>query len=79
MSAPPPGSDGGARRVLCVGLVCLDIINHCDHYPAEDEELRARHQEWRSGGNAANSVTVLSLLGWQCEYLGTLGKGMETE
>ena len=102
-----------------VGLVCLDIVNHCDRYvslslslslslaspfslslspvspslhprrdikallspryPSEDEDIRAKDQRWVTGGNASNSSKVLSLLGRRCEYVGTLGKGMETE
>ena len=67
------------RPILCVGLLCLDIVNTCDSYPGEDEDVRARAQQWRPGGNAANSSIVLSLIGRQCEFLGTLGRGMETE
>ena len=65
--------------ILMVGLVCLDIINQCDRYPREDEDVRARNQTWTSGGNASNSSKVLSLIGRQCEFLGTLGGGIETE
>ena len=65
--------------VLCVGLVCLDIINYCDHYPQEDEDVRAKNQEWQKGGNGANSANVLSLLKRKVEFFGTLGSGRETE
>lgn len=75
MTSPLPAS----APILCVGLVCLDIINLCDHYPLEDEDIRARDQQWRSGGNAANTSIVLSLLGRRMEFMGTLGSGMETE
>ena len=68
-----------SRPILCVGLVCLDIVNLCEGYPAEDEDVRAKEQRWTSGGNAANSCIVLSLIGRRCEFMGTLGHGMETE
>lgn len=68
-----------SSRILCVGLLCLDIVNHLDHYPNEDEDVRAKHQTWQSGGNAANSAKVLSLIGSRCDFLGTIGVGMETE
>ena len=68
-----------SHPILCVGLACLDIVNICDHYPKEDEDIRAKDQQWRMGGNAANSCSVLSLIGRQCEFLGTLGSGIETE
>ncbi len=47
-------------RILCCGIVTLDVINHVPHYPAEDEELRATAHERRSGGNAANTARVLA-------------------
>lgn len=65
--------------ILMVGIVCLDIINHCDRYPMEDEDIRASNQTWNSGGNASNSSKVLSLVDRRCEFLGTLGGGMETK
>ena len=65
--------------VLCVGLVCLDIINVCDSYPLEDEDVRALEQRWEKGGNAANSLAVLGQLGVSCHFLGTVTSGPETE
>lgn len=59
-------------RILSVGIASLDIINHVDHYPGEDEELRALAQEHRRGGNAANSACVLSQFGHQVGLLCTL-------
>lgn len=66
-------------KILCVGLMCLDIINHVDHYPEEDEDIRAEKQTWQSGGNCTNTSKVLALLGRQCEFLSSLGSGRETE
>ena len=28
------------KKVLCVGLVCLDIIAECHSYPVEDTDQR---------------------------------------
>ena len=71
-------AEGGG--VLCVGLVCLDVIYYCHRYPQEDEDMRAQGQAWSRGGNAANTASVLSLLGrTNCHFLGTLGAGVETE
>ncbi len=68
-------------RVLCVGLVCLDIINYCEYYPSEDEDIRAKDQKWCKGGNAANTASVLRLLDNResVEFLGTIGTGVESE
>lgn len=31
---------GEQKKILCVGLVCLDIINVVDKYPEEDTDSR---------------------------------------
>jgi ketohexokinase len=59
-------------RILVVGNVTLDIINHVDSYPREDDEVRAVRQERRRGGNAGNSAAVLSQLGHTVHFAGTL-------
>ncbi|QKT04691.1 ketohexokinase [Ectothiorhodospiraceae bacterium 2226] len=52
-------------RVLAVGIATLDIVNTVDGYPAEDAEVRALGQRVARGGNAANTLAVLSQLGHQ--------------
>uniref|UniRef100_A0A8C0FZX0 Ketohexokinase n=1 Tax=Chelonoidis abingdonii TaxID=106734 RepID=A0A8C0FZX0_CHEAB len=63
------------KRILCIGLVCLDIISVVDVYPAEDTDTRCLSQRWQRGGNASNSCTVLSLLGAPCAFMGSLAPG----
>ncbi|TKS65622.1 Ketohexokinase [Collichthys lucidus] len=63
------------KKILCVGLVCLDIINVVDKYPEEDTDSRCLSQRWQRGGNASNSCTVLSLLGAPCAFMGSLSVG----
>lgn len=65
----------GDKKILCIGLVCLDIINVVDKYPEEDTDSRCLSQRWQRGGNASNSCTVLSLLGAPCAFLGSLAAG----
>ncbi|XP_061481938.1 ketohexokinase isoform X2 [Rhineura floridana] len=65
----------GEKRILCVGLVCLDIISVVDHYPAEDTDTRCLAQRWQRGGNASNTCTVLALLGAPCAFMGSLAPG----
>ncbi|XP_022103578.1 ketohexokinase-like [Acanthaster planci] len=60
------------KRILIVGLVCLDIINVLDDYPLEDTDSRVNDQLWERGGNAGNTSVVLSQLGVQTEFMGTL-------
>lgn len=59
-------------RVLGIGIATLDIVNLVDHYPVEDEELRAYEQHVRRGGNVTNSLVVLSQLQHQCSWAGVL-------
>ncbi|KAM6086122.1 ketohexokinase isoform 1-T1 [Theristicus caerulescens] len=66
---------GGEKRILCVGLVCLDIISVAEAYPAEDSDTRCLSQRWQRGGNASNSCTVLALLGAPCAFMGSLAPG----
>ncbi|XP_066553808.1 ketohexokinase isoform X2 [Amia ocellicauda] len=65
----------GEKQILCIGLVCLDIINVVDKYPEEDTDSRCLSQRWQRGGNASNSCTVLSLLGAPCAFMGSLTSG----
>ncbi len=60
-------------RVLAVGGATLDIINSVAAYPAEDEELRAVSRQHCRGGNAANTLVVLSQMGHHCSWAGMLG------
>ena len=70
---------GGEKRILCVGLVCLDVISVVDAYPAEDSDTRCLTQRWQRGGNASNSCTVLALLGAPCAFMGSLTPGHAAE
>ncbi|XP_066468118.1 ketohexokinase [Tiliqua scincoides] len=63
------------KPILCVGLVCLDIISVVDRYPQEDTDTRCLSQRWQRGGNASNTCTVLALLGAPCAFMGSLATG----
>ncbi|XP_075869477.1 ketohexokinase isoform X1 [Nelusetta ayraudi] len=63
------------KKILCVGLVCLDIISVVEKYPEEDTDSRCVSQRWQRGGNASNSCTVLALLGARTSFLGSLAGG----
>lgn len=57
-------------RVLAVGIATLDFINEVASYPPEDAEVRALSHSVRRGGNATNTLVVLSQLGHSCEWAG---------
>nr|XP_020663962.1 ketohexokinase isoform X1 [Pogona vitticeps] len=69
----------GEKRILCVGLVCLDIISVVERYPPEDSDSRCLSQRWQRGGNASNTCTVLALLGAPCAFMGSLAPGQAAE
>lgn len=66
-------------HVLAVGIATLDIINEVDRYPHEDAEVRALAHTIRRGGNATNTLVVLSQLGHACAWAGVLGGSREAE
>nr|XP_039254010.1 ketohexokinase-like isoform X1 [Styela clava] len=57
--------------VACVGLVCVDIVNTCSKFPSEDSDQRSLSLYWQRGGNAANTCTVLSILGSKTKFIGS--------
>eukprot|EP00299_Pterocystis_sp_00344_P010120 c4449_g1_i2.p1 GENE.c4449_g1_i2~~c4449_g1_i2.p1 ORF type:complete len:327 (+),score=81.98 c4449_g1_i2:34-981(+) len=60
-------------RVLCVGIACVDIVLDVDEYAREDSQVRVNQVRMTRGGNASNTLTVLSQLGVKASFLGTLG------
>ncbi len=59
-------------HIVGVGIATLDIINSVADYPAEDAEIRALSQRICRGGNATNTLVVLSQLGHHCQWAGVL-------
>jgi ketohexokinase len=58
--------------LLAIGIATIDIINHVSQFPAEDDEVRAISQLITRGGNATNTLVVLSQLGHRCHWSGVL-------
>jgi ketohexokinase len=65
--------------IIGVGIAAVDIVNTVDGYPTEDEEVRALTQSIRRGGNVTNSLVVLSQLGHDCVWLGTLADDVNSQ
>ncbi|MCV6636894.1 PfkB family carbohydrate kinase [Candidatus Albibeggiatoa sp. nov. NOAA] len=57
-------------QILAVGIATLDVINIVDEYPKEDTEMRVAGQRICRGGNATNTLVVLSQLQHQCSWAG---------
>jgi ketohexokinase len=66
-------------HILLIGNATLDIVNTVDHYPVEDEELRATHQCVSPGGNTANSAYVLAQLGHRVDLAAVLAREPDGE
>jgi ketohexokinase len=66
-------------RILTVGIATLDLIFGVDHYPAEDEEMRAQSLRVARGGNASNTAVVLAQLGHQVSFAGVLADAPENQ
>lgn len=61
-------------NILGIGIATLDVINLVDEYPVEDAEVRALRQRLSRGGNATNTLVVLSQLGQHCSWGGVLSR-----
>lgn len=65
-------------RILAIGIATVDIINLVAEYPAEDSEVRALGQRVARGGNATNTLVVLSRLGHACSWGGVLAEDADS-
>jgi ketohexokinase len=59
-------------RILGAGIATLDVVSVVDRYPAEDAEMRALERHRRRGGNCTNSLAVLTQLGHDVGWVGTV-------
>jgi len=62
------------KKILSVGLICLDIISVCESYPTEGTDQKVKDMRMQKGGNAANTAAVLALLGNKVDFLGCFPK-----
>uniref|UniRef100_A0AC34RMT0 Ketohexokinase n=1 Tax=Panagrolaimus sp. JU765 TaxID=591449 RepID=A0AC34RMT0_9BILA len=47
------------KKILIVGLCCIDTVNYVEKYPEEDSDVRVMEQNCCLGGNSTNTATVL--------------------
>ncbi|WP_456418433.1 PfkB family carbohydrate kinase [Thiolapillus sp.] len=59
-------------RILAVGIATVDIVNTLASYPHEDAEARILAQRRARGGNATNTLVILSQLGHSTAWAGLL-------
>lgn len=60
--------------ILVVGNATFDTLSVVDHYPQEDEELRAVQQWVDCGGNAINTLKVLINNRHRCDFVGVVAQ-----
>ena len=65
-------------KILGLGVATLDVINTVDHYPLEDQKLRAISRQIKRGGNAANTLVILGQLNHQCSFAGVLAESSDS-
>lgn len=68
-----------APAILIVGNAVLDVLLGVDHYPQEDEEMRAVSNRTDLGGNGANTARVLATLGHPVSLLATVAPDTDAE
>lgn len=57
-------------QILGIGIATLDVIHTVADFPVEDTKIRALQQRINRGGNATNTLVILSQLGHQCTWGG---------
>ncbi|WP_319381891.1 PfkB family carbohydrate kinase [Thiomicrorhabdus sp.] len=66
-------------KILGIGNAVLDTLLTVDHFPEENEELRAQQKKQLVGGNINNSLYVLSQLGHQCAICTSVAADQEAK
>lgn len=59
-------------NILACGVATIDLVQVVNDYPGADDEVRADDQFFWRGGNATNTLSVLSQFGHDVSWLGTL-------
>ncbi|MDX1351444.1 MAG: PfkB family carbohydrate kinase [Thiomicrorhabdus sp.] len=66
-------------KILGIGNSVLDIIFSVDHYPQEDEEVRAQTKQISTGGNVNNTLYVLNQHGHQTDICTSVAADSEAK
>lgn len=65
-------------NILAIGNATLDLVYTLPGFLKEDHELRARHMHMCRGGNATNTLVVLSQLGHHCSWGGVIAQSPQS-
>lgn len=61
-------------RVLCAGLLTMDLVHRIDRFPETDEKVVATAQRLEVGGPAANAARTAAALGAEVTLLAPFGQ-----
>jgi sulfofructose kinase len=64
---------GGARAILCAGIIVLDEVFRVDRFPQPDAKTQAQSFFIVNGGCAANAAVAIARLGGRAALAGPLG------
>lgn len=73
MSSPAPAGLGPGLDVLCVGLLCVDLVLSVPRHPGPDEKIRAHARRLAPGGPAAVAAVQVARLGGRAAFAGLIG------
>jgi sugar/nucleoside kinase (ribokinase family) len=62
MQEPRSLSSVEQKKILGLGVACIDMMTCVDIYPKQDEKILANSTGIYSGGNVGNTLTTISLL-----------------
>ncbi|HQT02914.1 MAG TPA: PfkB family carbohydrate kinase [Thiotrichales bacterium] len=63
-------------KILGIGNAVIDQVVLMEHYPQENSESRCISMTEQLGGNVVNSLTVLTQMGHQTDWMGTYTKDL---
>lgn len=61
------------NRIVVVGSINMDVINHVERHPLPGETVKGRRTEYSPGGKGANQAVAAALAGAQVDMLGAVG------
>ena len=60
-------------RILCAGLIAVDLVFEVEGFPIKGTKHRAPHSQLITGGGALNAATAIAALGGEASLVGTIG------
>jgi len=68
------GAYDGMSRIVVIGSINMDLVNHVAQFPQPGETIRGRGVEFLPGGKGANQAVAASRAGGRVEMIGAVGQ-----